>query len=143
MPTDIHALSDTLLLHVLSFLDPSTLRFASCTSRRLRYLAESDRLWKPLCLRRFPDRHIPTDIRADEVERRVRNMQKKGENDVCKDPEWVKRIRFQRRPFDPETTPLGFTSTYWSWKRTYLGDLRLEDMQKRGTGKGNRIGKGI
>ncbi|RUP29414.1 DTW domain-containing protein [Jimgerdemannia flammicorona] len=135
------ALSDTLLHYILSFLDPASLCRSCCVSRRLRYFADSDRLWKPLCLDRFSGRHIPTNVMADEIERRTRNLQRIRERRGAGKarPEWSKMVRFQKQSFDVETTPFAFTNTYWSWKRTYLGDLKLDRLQRSGVGKGNRI----
>ncbi|KAF9166030.1 hypothetical protein BGX20_000365, partial [Mortierella sp. AD010] len=166
-------------------LGAQTLCRLCCCSHRMNHLASADRLWKPLTLFRFSDRHWPTTDQKnlelikvrrehqlkllrtsvndedesiessnnmtegqgsratssgrnddDEVKEHDGDDSQQGSKDEQRKKQ--KRTKFysrfeqraHRRKFgslDPELkyTPLAWTNTLWSWKRTYFGDCRF------------------
>jgi len=53
---------DSVLLHILSFLDPKELVLLSSISRRLWKMSLSDQLWKPLAIQVWPELEMATQV---------------------------------------------------------------------------------
>ncbi|KAK9768368.1 hypothetical protein K7432_001032 [Basidiobolus ranarum] len=126
--SEFESLPRTALLEIFSYLDYVTLCRVGQTCKYLEKLASSDVLWKFLVLFRWPERH--SYINSDQ------NPEK---TDCALTTESI----FQDVV---DHSSSNYTNTYWSWKRTYLGDLRWERIVKadeKNRKRGNTVDGGL